>query len=232
MKILFHICCSNCALYPVKLSREEGHDFAGFWYNPNIHPQEEYQSRLDSLKRLSDMWRVEVIYNADYKPEEYFEVIKSPNFPLQCFAATGAQPLFQRGGHTPLSPLDRGEIPPLPRGGNGGVIPPSPERCKSCYLLRLEKTAERAHEEGFDAFSTTLLISPYQDFEQIINTGRRLADKYNVDFYLKDFRQHFREALKLAKELGLYRQKYCGCIFSKQEREHGKMTNSKAQISN
>ena len=87
-------------------------------------------------------------------------------------------------------------------------------------MLRLEKTAAKARDEGFEAFSTTLLISPYQDFEQINATGRELAEKYNLYFYLKDFRPYFRNAMSLAGELGLYRQKYCGCLFSKQEREN------------
>ena len=97
-------------------------------------------------------------------------------------------------------------------------IPQRPERCKSCYRRRLEKTAGQAQKQGFDAFTTTLLISPYQDFEQIITTGKELADKYNVFFYSKDFRQYFREAMDYAKELGLYRQKYCGCLYSKKEK--------------
>jgi hypothetical protein len=101
----------------------------------------------------------------------------------------------------------------------GGFFSASPERCKACYALRLEKAAAKAHEAGFDAFSTTLLISPYQDFEQITATGRGLADKYDILFYEKDFRPYFRDALTLAKELRLYRQKYCGCLFSKEERD-------------
>jgi len=184
MKILFHICCSNCAIYPFKLLRDEGHDFTGFWYNPNIQPHDEYLSRLASLKKLSDEWHIDIFYNEQYRPEEFLEMFKS-------FYTSGTPP-----------------------------IPPSPERCLSCYMLRLEKTAAKARDEGFDAFSTTLLISPYQDFEQINATGRELAEKYNLYFYLKDFRPYFRNAMSLARELGLYRQKYCGCIFSKQEREN------------
>ncbi|RJQ56626.1 MAG: hypothetical protein C4526_01325 [Nitrospiraceae bacterium] len=177
MKILFHICCGNCALYPVKLLRAEGHEFKGFWYNPNIHPLEEYTSRLDSLKKLSDDWRIDMFYVDEYNPEEFFSMFSAE------------------------------------------TLPQPPERCKSCYLLRLERTAVKAREAGFEAFSTTLLISPYQDFEQITDTGRKLAGKYNVRFYDKDFRPFFKEALTLSKELGLYRQKYCGCVFSRQERE-------------
>jgi hypothetical protein len=98
-------------------------------------------------------------------------------------------------------------------------FPKSPERCKACYRLRLEKTVKKALRYGFDAFSTTLLISPYQDFEQIVTTGKELAERYNVLFYLKDFRPYFRDSMTFAKELGLYRQRYCGCIYSMRERK-------------
>ncbi len=102
---------------------------------------------------------------------------------------------------------------------NAKALPLSPERCKSCYRLRLKKTAEEASKQGFDAFTTTLLISPYQDFEQITAIGNELADKYSISFYLRDFRPYFSKSIPIAKELGLYRQKYCGCIYSKEERK-------------
>ncbi|MBI5055249.1 MAG: epoxyqueuosine reductase QueH [Nitrospirae bacterium] len=194
MKILFHICCSNCAVYPVKLTRAEGHDFTGFWYNPNIHPSEEYQLRLDSLKKLSDDWRITMLYLDEYRPEDFFDMFNIES-----------SPSIYTDGLFDLSDLN--------------YVPLFPERCKSCYSLRLERTAATASKEGFDAFSTTLLISPYQDFDQISITGKLLAEKYNISFYLKDFRPYFRESKCLAKELSLYRQRYCGCIFSKLERE-------------
>lgn len=95
----------------------------------------------------------------------------------------------------------------------------APLRCTSCYHLRLRRTVEIAKKIGFDAFTTTLLISPYQDYEQLVNIGKMLADEYNIEFYLKDFRVYFWDAQSLSKELGLYRQRYCGCIFSKMERD-------------
>jgi len=185
MKILLHMCCSNCSLYPVRLLRSEKHSIAGFWFNPNIHPLDEYNLRLDSLKRLAGEWKFEVRYTEHYSPEEYFQMFN----------------ILKTGSNVPLSP----------------------ERCKSCYQLRLEKTAQHAKKEGFDAFSTTLLISPYQDFEQIVSAGNELADKYNIQFHLRDYRPYFREAMALSKEMGLYRQKYCGCIFSREERKIKKM---------
>ncbi len=188
MKILLHMCCSNCTLYPVKTMRNDDHKLTGFWYNPNIHPVDEHNSRLDSLKTLADKWRIDMIYDEGYKPEEYFD-------------------LFSENGSDSTRSM---------------AIPPAPERCRKCYTLRLDKTAKEAQKQGFDAFTTTLLISPYQDFEQITATGKELENKYNVAFHLKDFRPHFRDAIALSKELGLYRQKYCGCFLSAQDRTRKK----------
>jgi predicted adenine nucleotide alpha hydrolase (AANH) superfamily ATPase len=151
MKILFHICCGNCALYPFKLMKSEGHDLTGFWFNPNIHPYEEYKSRLDSVKKLSGLWGIDMSYVEEYKPESFFRMFNSPH-------------------------------------------------------------------SAIDAFSTTLLISPFQGFDEIADTGAGLAEKYNVLFHLKDFRPYFRDSSALSKEMGLYRQKYCGCIYSRDER--------------
>ena len=86
--------------------------------------------------------------------------------------------------------------------------------CKMCYRIRLDKAAQFASENGFDAFTTTLLISPYQDHELIIKIAKEKAEKYNTKFYYHDFRPNYREGQNLAREHGLYRQKYCGCICS------------------
>ena len=93
------------------------------------------------------------------------------------------------------------------------------KRCPACYRLRLERTAAQAAALGFDAFSTSLLISPYQNHDAIRETACRLADGYGVEFLYRDFRPMFRESQKRAREAGLYMQKYCGCIFSEADRE-------------
>ena len=87
-------------------------------------------------------------------------------------------------------------------------------RCEMCYRLRIDYTAKFAKENGFDAFSTTLLISPYQDHELIKKISEEKAEKYGIDFYYHDFRPNYREGQNLARQHGLYRQKYCGCICS------------------
>lgn len=95
-------------------------------------------------------------------------------------------------------------------------------RCEMCYTTRLEKVFEYARDNGYLAVTTTLLISPYQKHDVIIKVATELSKKYGVEFKYKDFRPYFREGQAKAKELGLYRQKFCGCIYSIDE--GGKIT--------
>lgn len=92
------------------------------------------------------------------------------------------------------------------------------ERCGICYRLRLEECGRRAAAGGYDAFSTSLLISPYQDHDRIRETGKEIARIYGPDFLYRDFRPYFRKGQSLARQRGYYAQKYCGCIFSEEER--------------
>lgn len=91
-------------------------------------------------------------------------------------------------------------------------------RCPVCYRMRMEETARFAAEHGFPAFSTTLLISPYQNHELLVETAVKAAAYYGVEFLYRDFRPVFRSGQEKARELGLYMQKYCGCIFSEEDR--------------
>jgi predicted adenine nucleotide alpha hydrolase (AANH) superfamily ATPase len=91
-------------------------------------------------------------------------------------------------------------------------------RCPRCYLFRLEKTAARAQAEGYGAFSTTLLISPYQQHDLIRRLGEELGAHYRVEFLYRDFRPRFRSGQEAARQRGCYIQKYCGCVFSEEER--------------
>jgi len=92
------------------------------------------------------------------------------------------------------------------------------DRCSLCWQLRLKTTAEFAKRENFDVFTTTLLISPYQDQERIRDTATSLEKSYGINFYYEDFRTGFRESHNLSRQMGLYHQKYCGCIYSERER--------------
>ena len=104
------------------------------------------------------------------------------------------------------------------------------ERCRYCYSIRLEATAREAKKNRFDQFSTTLLQSNHQNHSLIKETGERLAKEIGIPFYYEDFRQGWRKGVEVSKAMGLYRQQYCGCIYSEKERflNKNKMSNVKA----
>jgi predicted adenine nucleotide alpha hydrolase (AANH) superfamily ATPase len=172
MKLLMHICCSNCSIYPLQMLLMKGVDVRGFWYNPNIHPYTEYVNRLDSLKKLEKIWGLDI---------EYLDA-----YPLDAFL--------------------------------GAIAGKGRDRCAVCYATRLEKTAERAARMNVAGFTTSLLASPYQKFDMIIRIGEEIGRRHGVPFYYEDLRQGWSISRGLSSEFGLYRQKYCGCIYSEMER--------------
>ena len=91
-------------------------------------------------------------------------------------------------------------------------------RCVKCYEMRLFETARTAAEGGFDSFTSSLFISPYQNHELMRQVAERAAKEYGVDFLYRDFRPYFRAGQDRARELQMYMQKYCGCVFSEEER--------------
>ena len=91
---------------------------------------------------------------------------------------------------------------------------PDEKRCGMCYEARLGAVAEYASNNNYDAFSTTLLVSIYQDHEKIVTISKKYAKKYGIEFFYHDFREGFRAGQRKAREAGMYRQKYCGCIVS------------------
>ncbi len=167
-----HICCSNCALYPIRTLNSIGIDIEGLWFNPNIHPFTEYKARLSSLIKLESLWDLKMHYNDYYGLKEFIR----------------------------------------------SVVNKEKERCLYCYSVRLEDMAKTTKEKGIDAFTTSLLYSPYQKFDMIVEIGRDMQERFQVEFFKKDFRKGWHYGVKMSKELDLYRQKYCGCIYSEMER--------------
>ncbi len=178
MRILLHICCGNCAIYPVKTMREQNHEVAGFFYNHNIHPYQEFRQRLETTREYAEKVELPVHFDENYRLEE--------------FLASVAQ-----------DPLNR---------------------CQYCYRSRLTATAQEARKLGFEGFSTTLLYSRYQDHQAIIDFGQELARQQELIFHYQDFRTGWNEGIKISKEMGLYRQQYCGCIYSEKDRYAPKNT--------
>lgn len=172
MKILLHICCANCAIYPVKVMRQQNHQLAGYFYNDNIHPYQEFSKRLATTKEYAEQIDLTVTYDEEYRLEEFL-------------AAVAADPQ---------------------------------NRCEYCYRSRLTATAQEAKRQGFEAFTTTLLYSRYQKHQEIIDFGQQLAEAYGLIFHYEDFRQGWNEGIRISKKMGLYRQQYCGCIYSEKDR--------------
>ena len=172
MNLLLHMCCAPCSIYPVTKLLGEGVKIEGLYYNPNIHPLEEFEKRKEGVRQLSQLRGFKVNYKDGIMQEKW------ENF-------TG----------------------------------PGEERCRMCYTLRLTEAALFAKENGFDAFTTSLLISPYQRHDMIKELAEKLGRENGIEFYYEDFRPHFREGQQMAKDAGIYRQKYCGCIISKAEAE-------------
>lgn len=95
---------------------------------------------------------------------------------------------------------------------------PAPARCDVCYRLRLSRTAAEARTLGFGEFTTTLLVSPYQDLRRIALAGDAAALEHGVLFLSEDMTAGYRESTQTSREIGLYRQSYCGCVYSEKER--------------
>lgn len=102
------------------------------------------------------------------------------------------------------------------------------KRCFKCYKLRLEETAKVAKENNFDFFTTTLTLSPYKKTDWLNEIGKDLSEKYQTSYLYSDFKKKngYKRSIELSKEYNLYRQDYCGCIYSKLEREEEKAKNN------
>ncbi|MBI5237299.1 MAG: epoxyqueuosine reductase QueH, partial [Deltaproteobacteria bacterium] len=116
-------------------------------------------------------------------------------------------------------------------GLNGRKEPEKDKRCVYCYSSRLEETVKAAARLGFDAFSSSLLYSRFQRHDVIKALGTALAVQYGVRFFYMDFRTGWQEGLTESRAMGLYRQKYCGCIYSKLEREREKKKKAASLLS-
>ncbi len=172
LKLLLHICCGPCSIYPLEDLAKTDAEVHGFFDNPNIHPYTEWAKRLEAVKE---------------------------------HAADKELKLLPEGGY---------DIVPWLR----NVSFRESERCRFCYLTRLESTAQRAKRGRYDAFSTTLLYSRFQNHELIVELAREVATTTGVDFYYRDWREGWKRGVEESKRIGMYRQSYCGCIYSEQDR--------------
>jgi len=172
MKILLHICCAPCAIYPIEAFRKEGFEVMGFFYRHNIHPFMECMRRQEALQSYAETNNLRVIYQDGYDLEGFIQKIA-----------------FRES-----------------------------QRCSICYHERLKATALMARRGKFDYFSTTLLYSKFQKHDDIKSMGEAVGRSVGIQFYYYDFREGWKEGVETSKDLGLYRQQYCGCIYSEKDR--------------
>jgi len=172
MKVLLHVCCANCAIYPINNMREEGLEVMGFFYRHNIHPYTECLRRQEALEAYAEQINLKVIYQEGYDLEGFIQNVA-----------------FRES-----------------------------ERCNYCYHDRLRSTALLARRGKFDYFSSTLLYSKHQQHELIRSMGESIGKSAGVAFLYRDYREGWKEGIECSKQMGLYRQHYCGCIYSEKER--------------
>lgn len=172
MKILLHICCAPCAIQPVETLAGAGHRVRGFFFNPNIHPYQEFARRIGTLETYAAKVRLPMIWDRSYLLEEFLRAI-----------------VFREDN-----------------------------RCRFCYYQRLTVTARVARQGKFDAFTSTLLYSKYQNHDLIRELGQLVVQEVGVPFYYEDFRKGWAAGMAKTKKMGLYKQQYCGCIYSERDR--------------
>lgn len=177
-RLFLHSCCAPCSSYVLEYLSQY-FTITDFFYNPNISPKEEYEYRVNELKRLiSEMKFIHPVEftEGNYDPQVFYTMAKG--------------------------------LEDIPEGG---------ERCFKCYRLRMEEAARLAAEGDYDYFTTTLSISPLKNAEKINEIGEELAEIYGVKHLPSDFKKKngYKRSIELSHEHGLYRQNYCGCVFSK-----------------
>lgn len=191
-KLLLHACCGPCSSYVLEYLCSH-FAITVLFYNPNIYPQEEYQRRLNEL----------LTFYTKFVPAKNVLVIQAPYEPEDFYRATGVR-----------------EQPQL------ATEPERGERCRRCYELRLRYTYDYACRHGFDYFCTTLSISPFKDADMINEIGEKLVGEAALRqaqepqatprWLPSDFKKRngFKRSLELSAEYDLYRQEYCGCVYS------------------
>jgi len=195
--LFLHSCCAPCSSYVLEYLRSFFR-ITVFYYNPNITADEEYAKRVIEQKRLISELNAQTDTDMQGKEDGDAQAFK-----IEIVEGDYDKQLF----------FDR--VKGLEKCKEGG------ERCFACYELRLTETARQASAREMDYFTTTLTISPLKNAVKLNEIGERLASEHNVAWLPSDFKKKggYQRSIELSKEHDLYRQNYCGCIYSKMERE-------------
>ena len=185
-KILVHVCCAPDGLYVFDLLKQE-YDVYGFFYNPNIHPHQEYKKRLEETRKVAISLDVP-LFEGDYDAERWIKMTKK-------FSSE----------------------------------PEKGKRCDICYAIRLEQTARHATKFQMETYTTVMSLSPWKKASVLNRIGQMFAARWGGKFLIADFKKKdgFAQSVKKSRELGLYRQNYCGCLYSRRgKQENGGNTQS------
>lgn len=188
--LFLHSCCAPCSSYVLEYLRAF-FQITVFYYNPNISMEDEYHKRVLEQKKLIQA------YNAlltDGKVQGYpIEIMEGDYEPEKFFQMAKGMEKCPEGG----------------------------ERCFACYEMRLRETAKQALAGNFDYFATTLTISPLKNAGKLNEIGEALAREYGINWLPSDFKKKngYKRSIELSAEYDLYRQNYCGCVYSKMQRE-------------
>ena len=213
-RLLLHACCAPCSSYCLEYLREY-FDVTVFFYNPNITEEREYRKRVEEEKRLIS---------------EYNRQVEENNFDGMNSDSRARRIEIMEGDYIPADFMTAVKgLEDCPEGG---------DRCRKCFELRLDETARIARDNGFEFFTTTLTISPLKNADVLNEVGEEAARRVNseaesadlgkeiskVQFLPSDFKKKngYKRSIELSHKFGLYRQDYCGCGFSKAQREREK----------
>ncbi len=196
-RLLLHACCAPCSSYCLEYLREF-FDVTVFFYNPNITSDAEYFKRVEEEKRLIAEYNRQVDessfdnMNSDDRARK-IEILEGHYDPKVFYEAVRGYEDCREGG----------------------------ERCRKCFELRLSETARVAREKGFEYMTTTLTISPLKNADVLNEVGEEAAACEGVAFLPSDFKKKngYKRSIELSRMFGLYRQDFCGCSFSKAQRE-------------
>ena len=171
--LLLHICCGPCATHVVDLLTRE-YEVTGFFYNPNIYPEEEHQKRLAAAREVAQRFAI-TLREGDYEPEVFFDAVRG--------------------------------LEDEPEGG---------ERCTLCYRMRLAVAADHASAGGFSHLASTLTLGPQKKASVINPIGKQESERAGLVFVEGDWKKKdgFKRSCERSHAFGLYRQNYCGCLFS------------------
>lgn len=185
-RILLHACCAPCSSYCLEYLSKY-YEITVFFYNPNITGKEEYEKRAAQLDRFVKEFNCNNLKEDNKKHK--VEVLLGRYEPDKFFEMAKGHESDLEGG----------------------------SRCRMCYAMRLEETALQAQKGGFDYFSTTLSISPYKNAVWLNELGRDFSKVYSVAYLYSDFKKKngYKRSIELSAQYDLYRQDYCGCVYSK-----------------